>query len=62
VALRARECGDGVMVLLIVFTGRLLLRRGDWFVRPDTRGYVVMLATGLALGIGVEWSAVQGLG
>lgn len=56
------SAGDGVMILLIVFTGRLLLRRGDWFVRPDTRGYVVMLAAGLALGIGVEWAAVQGLG
>lgn len=40
------SAGDGVMILLIVFTGRLLLRRGDWFVRPDTRGYVVMLAAG----------------
>jgi len=54
--------GDGVMVLLIVVAGRLLLRRGDWFVRPDSWSYVVMLTAGLALSIGVEWAAVRGLG
>jgi len=54
--------GDGAMVLLIVVAGRLLLRRGDWFVRPGTRDRLVMLALGLALSVGVEWVALRGLG
>ena len=50
--------GDGVLVLLIFAAGLIALRRKDWFERPGLRGYLVMLAAGLAIGVGVEWVAV----
>jgi len=51
--------GDGVLMLLIFASGALVFRQGDWFVRPRARGYLVMLAAGLAIGIGVEWAGVH---
>ena len=51
--------GDGVLMLLIFAAGALAFRQGDWFVRPRARGYLVMLAAGLAIGIGVEWAGVH---
>ena len=51
--------GDGVLMLLIFTSGALVFRQGDWFVRPRARGYLVMLAAGLAIGIGVEWAGVH---
>ena len=54
--------GDGIMVLLIVVSGWLILRKPDWFVRPGVRGYVVMITTGLVLAVLVEWVAVHKLG
>ncbi len=54
--------GDGVMVLAIVVARHLPRRRGGWLLRPDTRGYLVMLATGLVLSVAVEWVALRVLG
>ena len=51
--------GDGLLVLLIFATGWGVLHQRDWFVHPGVRGSVVMLATGLAIGAGVEWVAVH---
>lgn len=54
--------GDGVLVLTILAAGWIALKRSDWFARPGTRGYAVMLAAGLLLGLLVEWVAVHLLG
>lgn len=54
--------GDGLLVLLIFVTGWAALRRRDWFVHPGGRGYAVMLAAGLAIGVSVEWVAVHLVG
>jgi len=54
--------GDGALVLLIFGVGWAALRRSDWFVNPGRRGYLVMLAIGLALGVVVEWAAVHLMG
>jgi hypothetical protein len=54
--------GDGVLVLLIFGAGWAALRRSDWFVNPGRRGYVLMLAAGLVIGVVVEWAAVHVLG
>lgn len=51
--------GDGLLVLLIFAVGWVALSREDWFVHPGIRGYVVILAVGLAIGISVEWVAVH---
>ena len=41
--------GDGVLVLLIFGVGWLVLRRYDWFARPGTTGYALLLVSGLVL-------------
>ena len=50
--------GDGLLMLLIYAVGWAVLRRWDWFAHPGARGYAVMLLTGLAIGVGIEWLAV----
>src|SRR5467141_1031683 len=50
--------GDGLMVLGIVASGGVILRRPAWFVRPGVLGIGVMLMVGLVLGVTVEWVAV----
>jgi hypothetical protein len=54
--------GDGLLILLIFGTGWAALRRSDWFVNPGWSGYLVMLASGLVIGVVVEWSAVHFMG
>jgi hypothetical protein len=54
--------GDGPLVLLIFGAGWASLRRSDWFVNPGRRGYLVMLAAGLAPGLVVEWVALHVMG
>jgi hypothetical protein len=54
--------GDGLLVLLIFGAGWAALRRSDWFVNPGRRGYLVMLASGLVIGVVVEWTAVHVMG
>jgi len=51
--------GDGGLVLLIFGAGWAALRRSDWFVNPGRRGYLLMLAVGLVIGVVVEWAAVH---
>jgi hypothetical protein len=51
--------GDGLLVLLIVAAGWVARYRQDWFVQPGVRGYVVMSAAGLAIGVSIEWVAVR---
>ncbi|MGH9838467.1 MAG: hypothetical protein ACREEM_06765 [Blastocatellia bacterium] len=53
--------GDGLLVLLIFAVGWMALRRRDWFARPGVRGYLLMLAVGLVIGIGVELFAIYAL-
>jgi len=54
--------GDGIMVLIVAATGRVILRRRDWFEQPGASGYLVMLATGLVLAVLVESVALHLLG
>jgi hypothetical protein len=54
--------GDGLLVLLIFGVGWAALRRSDWFVNPGRRGYLLMLAVGLVIGVVVEWAAVHVMG
>ena len=54
--------GDGIMVLIMTATGRVILGRWDWFKQPRATGYLVMLATGLVLAVLVETVAQHLLG
>jgi hypothetical protein len=54
--------GDGLLVFIIFAAGWAVLWRRDWFVHPGVRGYLVMLAIGLTIGVSVEWGAVHLLG
>ena len=51
--------GDGLMVLGIVASGSVILRRPSWFLCPGVQGAIVMLMVGLVLGVTVEWLAVH---
>lgn len=51
--------GDGVLVLLIWMTGWAVYGRSDWFSRPGTSGYGLMLLAGLLIGVVVEWGALS---
>ena len=51
--------GDGLLVLLIFACGWIALRRREWFEQPGASGYLVMLTVGLAVGVGIEWTAVH---
>ena len=51
--------GDGLMVLGIVASGGVILRRPAWFLCPGVQGAIVMLLVGLVLGVTVEWLAVH---
>ncbi len=50
--------GDGLLVLLIFAAGWIVFRRREWFVRHGARGYLLMLAAGLIIAVGIERVAV----
>jgi len=50
--------GDGIIVLIIFGAGLMVLRRSDWSDRPGITGYALMLFTGLAIAVIIEWGAV----
>lgn len=50
--------GDGIIVLIIFGIGWMLLRRSDWSDRPGIIGYTLMLFTGFAIAVVIEWGAV----
>ena len=54
--------GDGVLVCLIFLVGWITFRRFDWYAHPNSRTCTVMFVTGLVIGIGIEWVAVNMLG
>lgn len=51
--------GDGLLVLAIYGAGWLAFSRLDWIRKPGIGGYLLMLAAGLFIAIGVEWIAVH---
>ncbi len=51
--------GDGLLVLLIFAAGWIVFRRRrEWFVQHGVRGYLLMLAAGLLIAVGIERVAV----
>ena len=51
--------GDGIIVLIIYGVGWFVLRRSDWSDRPRVLGYMLMLLSGFALAMLVEWGGVH---
>ena len=47
--------GDGLLVLLIYAAVAVVVRSLDWYMRPAGRAYLAMAATGLLVGVVVEW-------
>jgi hypothetical protein len=50
---------DGVLVLAIYAVGWIVFRRWDWFARPGSGGYGLMLIAGMFIGVSVEWLGVH---
>jgi len=53
--------GDGVLIGVIYFSGRLVMGCSDWFARPGLKPYAIMLTSGLLIGVLLEWVAVHRL-
>jgi hypothetical protein len=51
--------GDGVFVWVIYVIGWAVFGRPDWFERPYWSQYALMLTTGAAIAIVVEWVAAH---
>lgn len=51
--------GDGVLVWVIYGVGCVILGRSDWFSVHGRNRYVVMLTSGLIIGVAVEWLATH---
>ena len=47
--------GDGLMILIVFMVGGMWFGRPDWFAALGVRGYLIMLVTGLLLGLSSEW-------
>ena len=54
--------GDGLMTLIIYWTGWLLFRDSKWILSPGTKGYLSMMGIGLVLAVIVEWNALYRTG
>lgn len=50
---------DGLFVLLILGVGWVVFGRSDWYEQAGIRGYLVMLASGVAISAGLEWATVH---
>lgn len=57
----AASLADGLFVLVIFGVSWMALGRRTWFEQPGIKGYLVMLASGVAISVGVEWTTVHGL-
>ena len=54
--------GDGLMTLMIYWTGWLLFRDRQWILHPGTSGYLLMMGVGLIFAVLVEWNALYRTG
>lgn len=55
----AASLADGLFILMIFGVGWMALGRRTWFEQPGIEGYLVMLASGVAISVGVEWMSVH---
>jgi hypothetical protein len=50
--------GDGLMMLIIFWTGWVVFRDARWILKPALKGYVFMFVVGILLAIIVELNAL----
>lgn len=53
--------GDGFLVLLMFWAGRVVFDNPAWFHRPGLRGYLFMAVTGMVLIIPLEWLMISSM-
>jgi hypothetical protein len=54
--------GDGLLICIIHLVGWSAFHRADWFAKHGSGRWIVMITTGLVIGVSVEWVAVHLLG
>lgn len=54
--------GDGLMTLMIYWSGWFLFREPEWILKPGAKGYLLILGVGLTLALLVEWNALYRTG
>ena len=55
----AASLADGLFLLMIFGVGWMALGNRTWFEQPGVQGYLVMLTSGGAISVGVEWTTVH---
>ena len=55
----AASLGDGLLIVLLWITGWSVFRRPDWFRRPHTGKCLLMLTTGIVVGVIVESAGLR---
>lgn len=50
--------GDGLMTLMIYWTGWAVFRNSQWILNPGARGYLLVVSLGMILAVVVEWNAL----
>lgn len=55
----AASLADGLFVLVIFGVGWMTMGRRTWFKQPGIKGYLVMLVSGVTIGVGVEYDVVS---
>lgn len=53
--------GDGLLVLLIFWSGWIFFGRPEWFQHPGVRGYALMAIAALVMIIPLEWGMIYGV-
>jgi hypothetical protein len=51
--------GDGLMTLIIFWSGWVVFRDSQWILNPGLKGYLLTLVVGLLLAVIVEWNAFR---
>jgi hypothetical protein len=55
----AASLADGLFVVVIFGVGWMAFGCRTWFEQPGITGYLVVLASGITISIGVEWTTVH---
>lgn len=54
--------GDGLMTLMIYWSGWTIFRNSRWILHPGAKGYLLLVALGIVLALVVEWNALYRTG
>lgn len=51
--------GDGLLIWIMYGIGCMKFRRAHWYCSPTAQAYWLIFSTGLLIGLGIEWIAIN---